>query len=317
MRIRSVKPELLRDQWLQRQDPLTRVVMVGLLMTADDSGKYEADRDVLRGQIAPCDHPKAFNACYDVLLMAKKVLEYESDGNRYGLIPMFAVHQRIDKPQRSELPNPPPELTDTLIVRLTTHPKWKKVHRQNLLRMIGETEENIRRVFQEDSTNVLGTFRDDSCASRARASGSMEEEQGKGRGKGEEPPTPDGTGRLRMLYQRWAEIHEECCRVSFEKFVEITRVNGRADLEWVIGRIAMEFGGVSGKPWPGNKNAAQVLRSRVVYADVDKTREQEALGKAGNGAAGGLTVEELRAKAERLGGGRQQGAAAGTGPEEG
>jgi hypothetical protein len=290
MRIRSVKPELLRDQWLQRQDPLTRVVMVGLLMTADDSGKYEADRDVLRGQIAPCDHPKAFNASYDVLLGAKKVLEYESEMNRYGVIPMFAVHQRIDKPQRSELPNPPPEMTEALIVRLTTHPKWKKVHRQNLLRMVGETAENIQRIFREDSENVLGTFQDDSCASRARASGSMEEEQGKGRGKGEYT-------RFGNLYQAWLGIHAECRKVSLEHFVEIVRLNPKADVPGLLERLRMEL---KDQEWPRNKTPPQLLRSRIVFAEVDSEREREAMGKTG--AAGGLTAEELRAKAERMGG---------------
>lgn len=305
MRIRSVKPELLRDQWLQRQEPLTRVVMIGLLMTADDSGKYEADRDVLRGQIAPCDHPKAFNSSYDTLLTAKKVLEYESDGNRYGVIPMFAVHQRIDKPQRSELPNPPPELIEALVVRLTTHPKWKKVHRQNLLRMIGETEENIRRVFQEDSANVLGMLQEGSCPSRARASGSMEhgernrEEEGKG------GPAPGGdcltpTGRMVELHSLWCGVHERCRDVSFEHFVEICRVNPKADVGKVIERLRMEL---TGQAWPRNKTAAQLLRTRIVYGELDAERERAALrgerpaaGAAGVAQNAPPTAEELREK---------------------
>jgi hypothetical protein len=293
MRIRTVKPDAFRDQWLLRQEPLTRWVLLGLVICCDDSGKFEANRDVLRGQICPCDPRASFNAAYEALLAAEKIVEFGDGDNRYGIVPMFAVHQRIDKPQRSEIPNPPTEVAERVLVRLTTHAKWKAAFRGNLLRMIGETEENIRRVFAEDSKNVPGTFADDSCASRARASGNREEEEGRGKGEG---PTHAGT-ELRRLYGKWAGIHEECGRVSLEKFAEIVRVNTRADLDWVLDRLTVEM---QGQVWPHGKNAAQVLRSRVVYADVDKAREQQALGNGEKTGGGEKTAEELRAKADGL-----------------
>src|SRR4051794_35897082 len=103
-RIRTIKPELWRDQRLQRQDLGARLTFIGLISHADDDGRLEGDRVMLRSLLHPSDAKvtqRLFNRWIDQLDKAGLIRCYEVEDEPYVDLPKFKTHQRIDKPRES------------------------------------------------------------------------------------------------------------------------------------------------------------------------------------------------------------------------
>jgi hypothetical protein len=106
-RIRTIKPELWRDQRLQRQDLGARLTFIGLISHADDDGRLEGDRVMLRSLLHPSDAKvtqRLFNRWIDQLDKAGLIRCYEVEDEPYVDLPKFKTHQRIDKPRESTIP---------------------------------------------------------------------------------------------------------------------------------------------------------------------------------------------------------------------
>lgn len=106
-RIRTIKPELWRDQRLQRQDLGARLTFIGLISHADDDGRLEGDRVMLRSLLHPSDAKvthKLLARWIDQLHDAGLIRCYEVGGEPYIEIPKFKTHQRIEKPRASTIP---------------------------------------------------------------------------------------------------------------------------------------------------------------------------------------------------------------------
>lgn len=106
-RIRTIKPELFRDQKLQRLPREQRLLFIGLFVHADDHGRLEADPALIRSVVFPCDQ--------DVTV--KKVASWLSSLDEHGFIrlyqagsepfldlPKWTRHQKVDRPSDSLIP---------------------------------------------------------------------------------------------------------------------------------------------------------------------------------------------------------------------
>jgi hypothetical protein len=106
-RIRTIKPELWRDQKLQRQDLGARLTFIGLISHADDDGRLEGDKGLLKALLHPVDrtvNDRLFSKWIDSLDKAGLIHCYEVDDQPYIEIPKFKTHQRIEKPRPSAIP---------------------------------------------------------------------------------------------------------------------------------------------------------------------------------------------------------------------
>lgn len=107
-RIRSLKPEMWQDEKVGRLSLGARLLFVGLISLADDEGRFRALPVVMLAHVFPYDPGavRKLDAWTDELLGEGLIALYSADGTRYGLLPGFTEHQRINRPTPSELPAP-------------------------------------------------------------------------------------------------------------------------------------------------------------------------------------------------------------------
>lgn len=106
-RIRSIKPELFKDQKLQRRTRDERLTFIGIFSHADDDGRIEGDVALLRAVIFPCDGDvsnKKFDGWLSNLADHGFIRRYEVAGEPFIDLPKWKQHQRVDKPTPSPLP---------------------------------------------------------------------------------------------------------------------------------------------------------------------------------------------------------------------
>lgn len=119
-RIRSLKPDIWQDEKLGRCSIGARLLFVGLISQADDEGRFRAAPALMRASIFPHDDPLAgmdgqlpgigasgldVDGWLVELSDAQLIRLYEIRGERYGDLPGWAKHQRVDHPRPSELPS--------------------------------------------------------------------------------------------------------------------------------------------------------------------------------------------------------------------
>lgn len=123
-RIRSLKPEIWQDKALGRLPRDARLLFVGIITQADDEGRFRAETPLLRAAVFPFDtadtaaagqghlldnYPELYerldlDAWIESLANAKLIRIYEVKGERFGDLPNWSKHQRVDHPKKSNLP---------------------------------------------------------------------------------------------------------------------------------------------------------------------------------------------------------------------
>lgn len=113
--IRTIKPEFFKHEDLHElgesagAGALVRIVYAGLWCEADREGRLRWKPRRLRLEICPWDPEESFEAALEALRREGYVHRYEVDGELYGWLPKFRVHQVINvKIAPSRLP-PHPE----------------------------------------------------------------------------------------------------------------------------------------------------------------------------------------------------------------
>ena len=108
-RIRTIKPSFWGDEAVTELSRDARLLLVGLISSADDQGRFMASHAVISGYVFP----------YDGITVAKLaqwleeigetgIVHFYKVGRReYGCFPTWKKHQRISKPAPSPLPPSP------------------------------------------------------------------------------------------------------------------------------------------------------------------------------------------------------------------
>lgn len=111
MRIRTIKPEWLDDERIVCASPEARVLTIALILLADDHGRGRASLPVLAGRVFPgsANPREDASKALDELARLRFVVVYEVDGQSYYQVRNWAKHQRVDRPSKSQLPEPPDE----------------------------------------------------------------------------------------------------------------------------------------------------------------------------------------------------------------
>lgn len=89
-----------------------RLLMLGLISSADDQGRFLASHQAIAGYVFPNDDDitaKRLAAWLDELTSLELVVLYNGGRIRYGAFPKWKTHQKISHPTPSTLPPPPPD----------------------------------------------------------------------------------------------------------------------------------------------------------------------------------------------------------------
>ena len=104
-RIRTIKPEMFQDEKLAPCDPTTRLVFVGLIAMADDTGRVLDNVRVIDAFIFPETRDSSHEPLMRLSGMGRVVRGKTSSGQRVLQIVNWAAHQKIQHPNlRSALP---------------------------------------------------------------------------------------------------------------------------------------------------------------------------------------------------------------------
>lgn len=108
-RIRTIKPSFWGDEAVTELSREARLLLIGLISSADDQGRFMASHAVISGYVFPYDGitPAKLSQWLDEI-SATEIVEFYKVGRRqYGWFPKWKKHQRISKPSPSTLPPPP------------------------------------------------------------------------------------------------------------------------------------------------------------------------------------------------------------------
>lgn len=105
MRIRSVKPGFWKSENLSSICPFSRLAAIALLNFADDKGYFVCNHLVIRGELFPFeeDSTNVRRAIEDLSRIGFISVGKADNGKTYGHIVNFTDHQRVDRPQASEI----------------------------------------------------------------------------------------------------------------------------------------------------------------------------------------------------------------------
>lgn len=107
-RIRSLKPSFWADPAVANLQRDVRLLLIGLISSADDEGRFLASASAISGYVFPHDNlpTKTIRAWRDAIAASGVIVVYTSSACEYGYFPKWKKHQRISKPQPSIIPSP-------------------------------------------------------------------------------------------------------------------------------------------------------------------------------------------------------------------
>ena len=108
-RIRTIKPEIWQDEKVGALSHGARLLFVGLITMADDEGRLRELPAAILGHVFPWDEIPVGKLAKWLAELGESgaILRYTAGGCRYAAITHWFRHQRVDKPNPSELPIPP------------------------------------------------------------------------------------------------------------------------------------------------------------------------------------------------------------------
>lgn len=108
-RIRTIKPVFWHDELVGAMPATARLTFIGLFSLADDEGRMRGSAAYVRSQVFTYDEDTTSADVEQALLLlhnARRIRIYGDGVQRYVEVVNFRKHQRIDKPQPSQLPAP-------------------------------------------------------------------------------------------------------------------------------------------------------------------------------------------------------------------
>jgi hypothetical protein len=108
-RIRTIKPSFWGDESVSELSRDARLLLIGLISSADDAGRFMASHSAVAGYVFPHDtiQPAKLRGWMDEIAAAGIIQLYQVSRREYGWFPKWDKHQKINRPQDSTLPAPP------------------------------------------------------------------------------------------------------------------------------------------------------------------------------------------------------------------
>jgi len=107
-RNRMIKPQFWSDEKTGLLSDKAKLLFIGMWNFADDEGKIRGHPSYLRSSVFPYsdESSEIIKTALDELSAAGIIVTYRVNDQSYILIKNFLKHQKIDKPQESQIPNP-------------------------------------------------------------------------------------------------------------------------------------------------------------------------------------------------------------------
>lgn len=112
-RIRSVKPDYWEDEKIAALCRDSRLLFIGLWNHADDEGRMRANPRYVKSKVFPYDDDVDVACMLAELSRMRLICLYKSGCQEYLWVRNFKRHQKIDRPQPSQLPAPPEECVES------------------------------------------------------------------------------------------------------------------------------------------------------------------------------------------------------------
>lgn len=105
-RIRTIKPEFPHSESMGAVSREARLCFILLWTLADDSGRLRGNSRMLASLLYPYDTDAGslMESWLSELEQQKCIIRYQADGSTYLQICNWLIHQKIDKPSRSKIP---------------------------------------------------------------------------------------------------------------------------------------------------------------------------------------------------------------------
>lgn len=106
-RIRSLKPEIFRDEKVQRLPIQARLLYIGLITHADDEGRLDGEPTAIRSLVFPHDDlpTKTILRWLEAVTDKGLIYRYEADGFKWIELRGWSKHQKVDRPTPSRIPS--------------------------------------------------------------------------------------------------------------------------------------------------------------------------------------------------------------------
>ena len=107
-RRRMIDPNFWQSEDISRLSVFERLFFIGMFSNADDEGKGRANPNYLRSIIMPYDDisQETVKKAIENISRITSIIIYEVDGNQYYKFENWSKWQRVDKPQKSLIPDP-------------------------------------------------------------------------------------------------------------------------------------------------------------------------------------------------------------------
>ncbi|MDG4796197.1 hypothetical protein [Micromonospora sp. WMMD1082] len=108
-RIRTIKPDFFTSLTIADLSLHARLTFIGLWTHVDDSGRCVDDARLIKAAVWPLDDRVSADVERDLreLSEASLIVRYEVGGRGYLAVRTWDEHQRINRPTKSKLPEPP------------------------------------------------------------------------------------------------------------------------------------------------------------------------------------------------------------------
>lgn len=105
-RIRTIKPAFWADDRVAELSRDARLLLIGLISSADDEGRFLASTAAISGYVFPHDDipPAKIKSWLTEIEHGGIIKLYKVNRREYGYFPNWLRHQRINRPQPSILP---------------------------------------------------------------------------------------------------------------------------------------------------------------------------------------------------------------------
>lgn len=142
-RKRMISPEIWESSSFSKLSDFAKLIFIGLISNADDSGKGKANPGYIRSKLFPNDEDRRvtdIKKALSEIALTMSITFYEVEGDNFYLLTNWARWQKIDRPTPSKIPDPPADSNSV---------GGRGRYTQN--QEIGNNSTNIRRGFDEGS----------------------------------------------------------------------------------------------------------------------------------------------------------------------
>lgn len=149
-RIRTIKPEFPQSESMGQCTRDARLTFLLLFTMADDAGRLRGNSRMLASLLFPYDDDarKHIDTWLTELEKVGCIQRYQVDGDSFIAINKWSMHQKIDKPSQSKLPEPP-EFSRILANALESSSKPAELPSAERKGKEGKGEEEVFSGFEE------------------------------------------------------------------------------------------------------------------------------------------------------------------------